>query len=106
MIYAFVVPYCLGGIAGPAIHGIVSNQVLGTKQREIQDAITSLMSLTSIIGTIIMTRLFAYFTKQESPIIFPGAPSLLAAIFILISKLFSVKPLNAYHIIVNPKQLI
>jgi DHA1 family tetracycline resistance protein-like MFS transporter len=99
MIYAFIVPYCLGGIAGPAIQGIISNQVPDNEQGEIQGAITGLMSLTSIIGPVIMTRLFSYFTKPDSIFIFPGAPFMLAALLVITSLIFSVRPLAAYHVV-------
>jgi DHA1 family tetracycline resistance protein-like MFS transporter len=97
MIYAFVVPYCLGGIAAPAIQGIISNQVNPDEQGELQGALTSLMSLTSIIGPILMTRLFYHFTSIGSFVFFPGAPFFMSAIFILISIAFSIKPLKVYH---------
>jgi DHA1 family tetracycline resistance protein-like MFS transporter len=97
MIFAFIVPYCLGGIAGPAIQGIISNQVPMGEQGELQGALTSLMSLTAIIGPILMTRLFAHFTSTSSTFIFPGAPFIMSAIFVLISIGFSIKPLKIYH---------
>lgn len=34
MMFAFLVPYCLGGIAGPALQGIISNQVPANEQGE------------------------------------------------------------------------
>lgn len=50
MMFLFLVPYCLGGIAGPALQGIMSNSVPANEQGELQGALTSLMSVTSIIG--------------------------------------------------------
>jgi DHA1 family tetracycline resistance protein-like MFS transporter len=99
MIFAFIVPYCLGGIAGPAIQGIISNQVSSDEQGELQGALTSLMSLTAIIGPILMTRLFAHFTNTGSSVLFPGAPFFMSAIFVLFSLGFSIKPLKTYHAI-------
>src|SRR5690606_20055788 len=48
MMLAFTVVYCLGGIAGPALQGLISTQVPSNEQGELQGALTSLMSLTSI----------------------------------------------------------
>ena len=85
MMFAFCVPYCLGGIAGPALQSIISRQVLPSEQGELQGALTSLASATSIIGPLIMTNLFYFFTNKNAPIQFAGAPFLLAAILLIIS---------------------
>lgn len=73
MMFAFLVPYCLGGIAGPALQGIISGQVPANEQGELQGTLTSLISLTSIIGPPLMTNLFAYYTGENAPFYFPGA---------------------------------
>lgn len=86
MIYAFLIPYVLGGLAGPSIQGIMSNQVTTNEQGELQGALTSLVAVTSIIGPPMMTTIFAYFTDvTEGQIYFPGAPMLLGAILSIIS---------------------
>lgn len=85
MMFAFMIPYALAGIAGPAIQGIVSSQVPANAQGELQGAMTSLMSLTSIIGPIIMTELFSYFTSKDAPVYFPGAPFMMGAVLTLFS---------------------
>jgi DHA1 family tetracycline resistance protein-like MFS transporter len=82
MMFVFLIPYCLGGIAGPAIQGLISNQVPPTEQGELQGALTSLVSLTSIIGPLIMNNLFAYATAKDSLFFLPGAPFFLAALLI------------------------
>src|SRR6201995_2455070 len=53
MMFAFLVPYCLGGIAGPALQGYMSNNVPPNEQGELQGGLTSLMSLSSIFGPLI-----------------------------------------------------
>lgn len=83
MMFAFLVPYCLGGIAGPALQAITANHVPPTEQGELQGTLTSLMSLTTIIGPLAMTNLFAYFTRRNAPIHFSGAPFLLGSILML-----------------------
>ena len=50
MMFAFLIPYCLGGIAGPALQSILAGHVPPNEQGELQGALTSLMSLTTIIG--------------------------------------------------------
>ena len=46
-----------------------------------------LSSLTTIIGPVIFTQLFGYFTKPDAPVTFAGAPYLMAAFFILVAAL-------------------
>lgn len=89
MMYAFMVPYILGGIAGPAIQGLVSTQVPANEQGELQGGLTSLQSVTAIIGPPLMTGLFAYFTRHDNSLYFPGAPMLLAAVLALISTILA-----------------
>lgn len=89
MMFAFMVPYCLGGIAGPALQAIISGKVPVNEQGELQGALTSLMSATSIVGPPVMTNLFAYFTRPAAPIHFPGAPFFLAAILMLASTIIA-----------------
>ena len=89
MVYPAIIIYALGGVAGPALQGIMSNEVPGNEQGELQGALTSMMSATAIIGPPIMTGLFAYLTREESQMIFAGAPFLLGAFLILLGLLFS-----------------
>jgi DHA1 family tetracycline resistance protein-like MFS transporter len=101
MMFAFLVPYCLGGIAGPALQSIISGEVPSNEQGELQGALTSLMSLTSIVGPLIMTHLFAYFTKSNAPVRFPGAPFLLGAVLMLISAFISYYALHSRKAVVK-----
>lgn len=94
MLFAFLLPYCLGGIASPTLQGVVSNQVADNEQGELQGALTATMSLSAIIGPLIMTNLFYVFTQENTPIQFPGAPFVLGAILVLISFLLSRKSLD------------
>ena len=85
MMFASIIPYCLGGIAIPAIQGILSNHVPDNEQGELQGAMTSMVSVTTIVGPLVMTNLFAYYTRANSSFIFPGAPFIAGAVLILIS---------------------
>lgn len=80
MMFAFMVPYALGGIAGPAMQGVISSQIPNNEQGELQGGITSLISLTSVVGPLLMTGLFSYFTAQSTGIYFPGAPFMMGAV--------------------------
>lgn len=89
MMFAFMIPYCLGGIAGPALQAIISGHVPSNEQGELQGALTSLMSLTSIIGPVLMTHLFAYFTKPEAPVYLPGSPFFMGSLLMLASTIIA-----------------
>ncbi len=91
MMLVFTIPYSLGGIAGPALQGIISGQVPANEQGELQGALTSLMSATSIVGPPFMTSLFSHFTKPGAAIHFPGAPFLMGALLALLSVFFAAR---------------
>lgn len=85
MMFAFLVPYCLGGIAGPALQAVVSQDVPPSEQGEIQGTLTSLMSASSIVGPPLMAMIFYYFTHEGAPFQFAGAPFILGGILMLVS---------------------
>lgn len=89
MMYLFMIPYMFGGIAGPAIQGIISTHIPANEQGELQGGLTSLMSMTSIIGPPLMTNTFAYFTSADAPVSIPGAPMLLAALLTIVSSVLA-----------------
>lgn len=95
MMYAFTIVYCLGGIAGPALQGIMSSSIPPTEQGELQAGFVSIMSLTAIVGPLVMNSLlFAYFTSSEAPIYLPSAPMLLGCILAVISAILAKSALN------------
>jgi len=91
MMYVILVPYCLGGIAGPAIQGYISNSVPANEQGELQGGLTSLQSVAAILGPLIMTGAFHYFTRPNPFFQFPGIQFILGATFMLISALLVVR---------------
>ena len=89
MMFAFLIPYCLGGIAGPALQAVISIQVPSSEQGEIQGTLTSVMSASAIVGPPLMTGIFYYFTQEDSEIIFAGAPFLLGTILMIVSAIIA-----------------
>ena len=94
MMFAFMIPYSLGGIAGPALQGIMSNQVPPNEQGELQGTLTGLMSLTAIFGPLLMTHLFSAFTGKQAYIEFPGAPFLVGAVLLSASSIWAYRSLH------------
>jgi len=98
MMFAFMVPYALAGITGPAMQGIISTQVKADEQGEMQGIMTGFMSLANIIGPTLMSFIFAHFTKHNSSsIYFPGAPFFTAALLACVSILICYRTLKKYH---------
>jgi MFS transporter, DHA1 family, tetracycline resistance protein len=85
MMFAITITSSLGGIATPALQAIMSNQVPANEQGELRGALTSLMSLTAVIGPVMMTSLFSYFTNSAAPFVFPGAPFMMAGVLTVFS---------------------
>jgi DHA1 family tetracycline resistance protein-like MFS transporter len=94
MMFAFLVPYCLGGICGPSLQSVISGHVSPSHQGELQGSLTSLMSLTTIIGPLIMSGTFAYFTTNKAPFYFPGMHFLIGAVCMLLSIVITKKVLG------------
>ena len=81
MLFALIIVGSIGAVSAPAIQSLVANAVPPEDQGKVQGAITSLMSLTSILAPLIFAAgLFGYFTSPSAPIELPGAPFLLGAI--------------------------
>ncbi|MES2655160.1 MAG: TCR/Tet family MFS transporter [Bacteroidota bacterium] len=96
MMFAFLVPYCLGGIGMPAVQGLVSNQVPSNEQGELQGALTSLMSLTAIVGPLLMNNLFAYATSKNSLFYLPGAPFYLGSVMVIGALILVMRTLSKH----------
>jgi len=103
MMFIFLIPYCLGGICGPALQSIISAQVPPNEQGELQGGLTSLISVTSIIGPPLMTNIFAYFTGSSAPFYFPGAVFVMGALLTAMSTFFAMKSLAKFEHLVHRK---
>jgi len=79
-IYAVIVIGSIAGIGGPALQGIVSNEVPANMQGALQGAIGSVRGLTAVIGPGIMTWIFFLFARDDAVIYLPGAPFVLAGL--------------------------
>jgi len=81
--YVIIVLGALAGIGGPALQGIMSNQVPGNMQGALSGATTSLASLMTVFGPGMMTFIFYFFSNGDAPVYFPGAPFALASLLTL-----------------------
>lgn len=101
LLYIFLAVYVMGGLAGPTLQGIMSGQVPNNEQGELQGGLTSLMSLSSIFGPLMMGETFYFFTKPAH--YFPGAAFALGAVFSLVCLVLCYRTLKK---IKEPKEPI
>lgn len=94
MLYVFLIPYALGGVAGPTVQGIISNQVSQKEQGNLQGAITSLVSITAILGQLLFAPVFYYFIKPDQSFYFPGAPYAVASIILLVAFILATRAIQ------------
>jgi DHA1 family tetracycline resistance protein-like MFS transporter len=70
-------------IAYPSMNAIMSKQVPPESQGELQGGVASMMSLTTIIGPVLLTQTLGRFSAADAPNYFPGAAFLLASVLAL-----------------------
>ena len=83
MMYGWMSLAAFMALASPALNGVMSRQVGPDEQGELQGAMASLGSLTSIAAMPSMSYLFAWFTGATAPVYFPGAAFLTAGLCML-----------------------
>jgi DHA1 family tetracycline resistance protein-like MFS transporter len=109
LVYVVIIATCLEGVADPAMRSIASAKVPASEQGELQGAMTSLFSITNIIGPLIFTQIFAIFTAPDASIAFSGAPYVLGGIFVLIGMIVFIlrveKPALAKNEVLAPGAL-
>lgn len=85
MIFGIIAVGSIGGLAGPAVQGLISNSVGDDEQGTMQGAITSLESVAGVVGPLIATALFGYYIATERTPQVPGAPFFSAAFIALLA---------------------
>jgi DHA1 family tetracycline resistance protein-like MFS transporter len=88
---AFLAPFALGGLAGPAIQALLSREVSASEQGELQGTLASLNSLCAIAGPILGTFLFAHFAPVTASPRIPGAAFFAAAALNVVGCLWAVR---------------
>jgi DHA1 family tetracycline resistance protein-like MFS transporter len=85
MVYAVIAATCLEAVADPPLRSLAAAKVPPSAQGELQGAMTSLFSITSIITPLLYTGIFSWFTGPNAPVTFGGAPYVLGGIFLALS---------------------
>ena len=84
MFYVAIVVGSLGGVAGPALQGLISRSVNEREQGTVQGALTGLNSLVGIVGPLVATWVFAYFNGGGAGVRVPGAAFFLGGLCLLL----------------------
>lgn len=91
MIYGLIVAGSICSVAMPAIQGLISRSVPANEQGGVQGALSSLASLTGILGPPLYTGLFGYFVSNNAPAHVPGAAFFCGATLMLVALLLVVR---------------
>lgn len=90
MVYALLLAGGPSYLVGQATQGLLSREVGDDTQGTLQGALTSLASLTGIIGPIAATALFAYFTRPHAAVQIPGISFFAASALDLIAVIIAL----------------
>ena len=77
---AWLATWLFGAIVMPTTNALMSHRIPADAQGELQGAVASLYSLTSIVGPPLMTQLFGHFSAADASPRIPGAAFFAAAI--------------------------
>jgi len=90
MIYAVIIATSLEALADAPLRSLAAAKVPPSAQGELQGAITSVFSITTIVTPLIYTGMFSWFTGPSAPLVFAGAPYVLGGVFMTLSLLVFV----------------
>jgi DHA1 family tetracycline resistance protein-like MFS transporter len=90
-VYVALAAGTLQGLAYPSMNAIMSKQIPPDQQGELAGGVASMMSLTTIIGPLMMTQILGRFSGAGAPVYFPGAAFLLAAMLAIFALLIVLK---------------
>ncbi len=83
------------GLTFPALQSLMTRKVSEDAQGELQGAIASVISITSVIGPVVMTSVFGAFADKQGSY-FPGAPFILSAALLTVSALILARTLRRH----------
>ncbi len=99
MIYVILLVGGLGGIAGPAAQGLISQSVSDREQGAVQGALTGVQTLTGVAGPVVATTLFNAFAPRGVP----GASFFAGAVLIGIGLVVALRTFSKFPQVPNPQ---
>lgn len=94
MVYGLICLGSLGGMAGPAIHSLVSRQVPVDEQGAVQGALSSLVSLASVFAPPIAAWGFSTCIGPDAWIQLPGIAFFGASVMLLAALVLAARSLR------------
>ena len=88
----------LWGVAGAAVQALMTRLVAPDPQGQLQGAITSVQSVSQLVGPFLFTLTFAYFISPQAPVKLPGAPFLLASALLVLAMVIAARTLAAARV--------
>jgi DHA1 family tetracycline resistance protein-like MFS transporter len=73
------------GLYGPSAQGLMTRRVGPKEQGQLQGALTSVVTITGILGPALFSLTFATFIGSKRDWHLPGAPFLLAAMLLMVA---------------------
>jgi MFS transporter, DHA1 family, tetracycline resistance protein len=83
------------GLCFPAMQSLMTTRISDDAQGELQGAIASTISLTSVIGPILMTSVFGAWADSTG-VYFPGAPYILSAALLAVASVWIKRTLDRH----------
>jgi MFS transporter, DHA1 family, tetracycline resistance protein len=94
MMYAVGLTTFFFALTYPSMNALASQQIPANAQGELQGAVASLYSLSSIIGPPLLTQIFSRFSDPGATAYFPGAAFLAAAALTLVCALLFLRAMR------------
>lgn len=94
MMYVVALTTFLFALTYPSMNALASRRIPADAQGELQGAIACCYSLSAIIGPPLMTQVFAWFSRPDAPVYFPGAAFLTAAVLTVASAVLLLRALR------------
>jgi DHA1 family tetracycline resistance protein-like MFS transporter len=85
LLYVVLIVSSLFWASHPALQSLIAKEIRPEEQGELQGALMSLTSLTSIINPLIVTTIFAKTTQPGEGLYLPGSPYLLASVLFVVA---------------------
>jgi DHA1 family tetracycline resistance protein-like MFS transporter len=83
----------LWGVSSAAIQALMTKSVAPDQQGQLQGAITSVQSISQLVGPFLFTLTFAYFIGAQAPVKLPGAAFLLASALLVLALVIAARTL-------------
>lgn len=102
-LYLIIPVSALAGVTAPAMNAVLSAQTPKDAQGELQGAVASMQSFGLIIGPLVMTETLRAFSREGTPVNFPGAAFALASMLVAIAFIPFFAGVRANGITLNKK---